>query len=248
MSDRIVDKNWFAEAFDALYPIVYRHRSVEAAAPEVAFAAKQLSIKPTEQVLDLCCGAGRHMHHLSQLDVSLYGLDYSRDLLRKAQQDVGDQARLVRADMRAIPFRECFDAILNFFTSFGYFLEMEQNLAVLHGIRAALRPGGRLLMDHINIQSVRENLVPHSERTVDELRIEEHRWIDESNQRVNKNTRIIDPTGNEQLITESVRMFTSEEIRSYLAVAGLTVQAIFGDYEGHAFTDDSPRMILIATA
>lgn len=248
MSQHSINNDWFTEAFDALYPIVYSHRSIDAAAPEVHFAAQVLGIRDGSRLLDLCCGTGRHIHHLSKFRASLYGLDYSAELLRKAQELVGDRASLVRGDMRTIPFVDSFDVIVNFFTSFGYFLDMDENLAVLHGIKSALKPGGRLFMDHINMQAVRTTLQPHSQRAVGHYAIDEKRWIDDNTQRVNKRTRITGPHGDMQEISESVRLFRPDEISGYMAEAGLHVEAIYGDYEGNALTAEAPRMILVATA
>ena len=41
-------------------------------------------IAPTSRVLDLACGAGRHMHYLSSLGHSLLGVDLSDEALRAA--------------------------------------------------------------------------------------------------------------------------------------------------------------------
>ena len=41
-------------------------------------------IAPTSRVLDLACGAGRHMHYLSSLGHSLLGVDRSDEALRAA--------------------------------------------------------------------------------------------------------------------------------------------------------------------
>ena len=65
--DHTVEKDWFAHAFDALYPVVYAHRTVESATAESAFAIEQLRLCNSCSVLDLCCGNGRHMVHLLKL-------------------------------------------------------------------------------------------------------------------------------------------------------------------------------------
>ena len=43
-----IEEDWYAHAFDALYPIVYAHRSIASAQPEVSFAARPpSSSRPT---------------------------------------------------------------------------------------------------------------------------------------------------------------------------------------------------------
>ena len=55
----------------------------------------------------------------------------------------------VRGDMRTLRYEHEFDAVLNWFTSFGYF-DSQTNDAVLAGFARALRPGGRLLLEMHN--------------------------------------------------------------------------------------------------
>ena len=52
----------------------------------------------------------------------------------------------VQGDLRELPFDGRFDAVLNWFTSFGYF-DDEGNRRVLEGFHRALRPGGTLLLE-----------------------------------------------------------------------------------------------------
>ena len=129
-----IDEDWYATAFSALYPILYSHRTIASARPEVDFAVEQVGLCSTDTVLDLCCGNGRHMVHLTSSSRHTIGLDYSRDLLRIASEAVGAKSELILGDMRALPFRDSLDVVFNFFTSFGYFQSCEENEAVLHDI------------------------------------------------------------------------------------------------------------------
>ena len=52
--------------------------------------------------------------------------------------------------MRRVPFAGEFDAVLNLWTSFGYFPEPEDDLRALKALRRALRPGGLLLLELID--------------------------------------------------------------------------------------------------
>ncbi|MBM3290520.1 MAG: class I SAM-dependent methyltransferase, partial [Candidatus Hydrogenedentes bacterium] len=106
-----IDPEWYEHAFGDLYPVVYAHRSVEAAAPEAAFAAEALGLRSGEWLLDLCCGSGRHLAHLSGITPRAVGLDYSRALLRLGRAQLGAAMRAVRGDMRAVPFVNAFDAV-----------------------------------------------------------------------------------------------------------------------------------------
>mgnify|MGYP005858237211 CR=1 FL=1 len=243
MDKRTPAKDWYATAFNALYPVIYAHRTVEAAAPEAEFAAAKLQIQPADRVLDLCCGNGRHMVQLRK-HAHVAGLDYSRDLLHMARTTLGESAHLVRADIRRLPFHEQFDAITNFFTSFGYFPSTEENMSVAQGIARALKPGGRFFMDYLNPAYVKANLEPRSVRDAQDLRIEEERWIDESRKRINKRMRVFKNNEEVMLSEESVRLYEAPEMEILLKQSGLQVNEIHGDYDGAPYSPDQPRMLL----
>ncbi len=264
--DQQVPADWYTKTFDALYPVVYAHRSVEAAEPEARFAAEQVRPRPEDSVLDLCCGNGRHMVHLRKRAGRLVGLDYSADLLQIAAQnldveggesDPSDSAdregsrqrptplRLVRADMRFIPFENAFDVVVNFFTSFGYFLSPEENRQVVEGVSAALKPGGRFFIDYVNRAHVERTLVPESTRNQGPYEIRERRWIDAATCRVNKKTHVTREGALVAETGESVRLYTQDEFRGLLAEGGLCMERVFGDYSGALFDETHPRMIVV---
>lgn len=236
--------NWYEDAFGDLYGVIYAHRTVEAAAPEAQFAAQVLELKSSDRLLDLCCGGGRHLVHLARIAPHAVGLDYSLALLREGQRLLGDDARIVRADMRAVPFCGAFDVVTNFFTSFGYFQDDSENMQVIEETARALKPGGRFFIDYVNPAYVRATLEPESHRSIGEYAISECRWIDESAKRINKCTTVSRGGATVQNLGESVRLYEEPELRGLLARAGLRAEHVFGDYTGAPFGSGEPRMIV----
>ena len=242
-----VDPHWYRDAFGALYPVLYAHRTVESAGPEARMAAEELALSGRENLLDLACGNGRHLVHLCQHAVCSVGLDYSPELLALAAQNLrpGPAVLLTRGDMRAIPFYEVFDAVTSFFTSFGYFSSDEENGQVAKEVARVLRPGGRFFVDYLNREWVAATLEPESVRSEQGYVIAETRWIDAEMRRVNK---CIEVSRDGQAVTElaeSVRLYTQEELTGLLAAAGLRVDRVYGGYGREPFGSASPRMILI---
>ena len=140
---------WYEEWFGEDYLKVYLHRDEDEANSQVDFAEKVLPLKSSWRILDLGCGSGRHALELSQRGYHVTCLDLSSVLLSLAKQKSQGEScclRLVRADMRHIPFSNVFDAVLSFFTTFGYFKKDEENLQTLKSIQEALKPGGYFLM------------------------------------------------------------------------------------------------------
>ncbi len=238
-----VEEDWFERAFEHLYPVLYANRSIEAAEPEVHFAVEALRLTEDDEVLDLCCGTGRHMFHLLKHVRRVTGLDYSDTLLRAAREALGGQARLVRADMRAVPMVEGFDAVCNFFTSFGYFAQEEENQQSINHFASALRHGGKFFIDFINSEYIVQHLVPHSERSAGEYDIQDARWIDVKGERLNKRTTVIREGHVLEVFTESVRLYSPRRFVEMLESAGLTPERIYGDYTGAPLDPDLPRMI-----
>ena len=113
------------------------------------------------RILDVPCGFGRHAVALARRGFRVTGVDISSDLLAQARETAASKGVSVefrQADMRRMAYRQRFDAVLNLFTSFGYYGDTE-DLQVLKGFHRALRPGGWLVLDVLN----RDWLVRHFE-------------------------------------------------------------------------------------
>lgn len=236
--------HWYVDAFGPLYPVIYAHRTVEAALPEARFAQDVVSLDAVDTVLDLCCGTGRHLVSLQTSGARLTGADYSSDLLRLARNQVSSQTALIRADMRHLPFPPTFDVLFSFFTSFGYFFEEADNVRTAGEIGRVLKPGGRFFMDYLNPPAVEATLVSESQRRAGQYRICERRWIDRKRSRVNKHVEIYKGNALVGKTGESVRLYNLQEMKAILGKAGLSVRRCWGDYLGGAYGETSPRMIL----
>ena len=239
-----VPGDWYEAAFGSLYPLVYEHRTVEAAVPEVRFAADAVGLSPDDRALDLCCGTGRHLVTLEQSGARLVGLDFSNHLLAMARSQLKPHTSLVRGDMRQLPFEGAFDVVFSFFTSFGYFLEDTDNQDAANELGRVLRRNGRFFMDYLNPRNVEDTLVPHSSRTVNGHTIDEERWIDRETRRINKRVEVSCKGRRVGGTLESVRLYRRQELLEVLETAGLRVNHIWGDYSGRPYDEDAPRMIV----
>ena len=231
-------ESWFGEEYVALYP----HRNDAEAERAVSLIADTLAGREVRRVLDLACGSGRHARFLGQKWWTS-GVDLSEVLLRMAQRS-NSPARLVRADIRALPYRgESFDLVVNLFTSFGYFetdLEHEQ---VIRDLALVTRSGGTFVIDYLNARQVRERLVPYDETSIFGRRIEQRRQISTDGCFVVKHITM--PEEGREFI-ERVRLFTSDDLTSMLEKAEFKVEQRFGNYDGETLTETSPRVILFA--
>lgn len=240
-----MSRPWFVEAFESDYLDVYRHRGDGAAVAEAEWALGALEINERSRIVDVGCGTGRHAAAISAHGHRVLGLDLSRDLLQRARARCCD-ALFVRADMRRIPVRRAtVDAVVSFFTSFGYFDDDAENRSVLREMARIMKPGARLLIDFLNARYVQDNLVAESVRRIDDIEIHERRWTTPDDRRVEKEVTIFRPGSSTRRWRESVRLFSPVELEEMLCNAGVEVEHRFGSLDGVALTPDAERCVLV---
>jgi ubiquinone/menaquinone biosynthesis C-methylase UbiE len=234
-------ESWFGEEYLELYP----HRDDEHARREVDFALARLCRDPTP-LLDLCCGSGRHSIPFAVRGVSPVGLDYSAPLLELARAR-NQELSLVRGDMRRLPFADgTFRSVVNFFTSFGYFLRETDNLSVVTEVERVLAPGGSFLCDTFRLEHVLASLVPEESLSTPDREYQIRRWWNRETRRVEKEIEVR-RGGSTEMFRESVRAYTAEELTGMVERAGLRVRATWGDFDGSPAGSESPRLILLAS-
>lgn len=237
---------WYELSFGEDYLLVYKHRDVQGAKHEVERMIGWLNLAPGAKVLDLCCGMGRHSLALADAGFLVTGVDLSEVLLREAKRlDIEGRVAWHKADMRRLPL-ECgeFDAVVNLFTSFGYFKTDGDQIKVLREAARVLKPGGRFLLDFLNPAYTAAHLVPHSEREDEGQRIVERRRIEDGY--VIKDIAITAPGGEPRHYLERIKLYALDDFRRMLTEAGLELQHVHGDYDEEAYDPDtSRRMILV---
>jgi 2-polyprenyl-3-methyl-5-hydroxy-6-metoxy-1,4-benzoquinol methylase len=212
----------FEGVFDEDYLYFYEGFLAERTPEEVERIIELLEREPGAEILDCPCGHGRIANALAEQGFRVTGLDATELFLARAREDAaarGVEVDYVDGDMRELPWRERFNGLVNWFTSFGYFSD-EENKAVLRGFHDALKPGGRLVLETQNVSRIMLDPQPlHvvGERDGD-LMID--RWtLDAENARF-QTERLVMRDGRTRKAHFSVRWFTPPELRSWLEEAG----------------------------
>lgn len=231
-------EEWFSDWFDEDYAALYAHRDGEEAAQSIRTALRLAPELASGPVLDLGCGSGRHLAPLLEANPQVYGMDLSPHLLRRAPKAM--RGRLLRADMRHLPFKpDTFSGVCLWFTPFGYFQDT-QNQALLHHLARILKPGGILLLDFFNAHSLPSTLVPEDTWEQGGLQVRNRRSI-EGNRLIKRMAIHRRKDGTTREITESVRIYTPEELQAMATFCGLTLCCVAGNYAGEPFEPSTSK-------
>ena len=236
-------ENWFTSWFDSpYYHILYKERNFREAQIFMDNLTFYLNMDEGSKVLDLACGKGRHSIYLNQLGYEVLGIDLSENSIAIANKNANDTLHFQVADMRE-PFENKYDAILNMFTSFGYFENEEDNLKTLISIKNSLSEYGFAVIDFMNVNHVLANLVTDEIKIVDEIEFHITRY--ERDGYIFKEIEFI--ASEEKFhFTEKVRAFTLQDFQALMEQAEIDLLDIFGDYKLKKFhKTDSERLIMI---
>ena len=130
-------------------------------------------LDPNDRVLDLCCGQGRHSLELARRGFKkVLGIDRSRylvSLARRRARGAGFDVRFKEGDARKFSVPESsFDCVVIMGNSFGYFDREEDDLDVLSSVKRALRSAGKLVLDLMDGDWMRQNFERRSWEWIDD--------------------------------------------------------------------------------
>jgi len=239
---------WFKTWFDtSWYHKLYSYRNEKEAAGFLQSLVAELAPNPEARILDVGCGAGRHSKFLAGYGFKVTGFDLSPSSIREAKKMESLNLRFLVHDMRMHFGSGIFDTVLNLFTSFGYFNNEEENEKVISNMATALKPGGKLVIDYLNVKFSDQRLVPFEQKEIDGILYNITRWTDE--RFFYKRIRVGDlqmPIPLEY--TEQVRRFTLDDFKKMFISNGLKLENVYGDYQLNDYDkQNTPRMIMIAT-
>ena len=236
-------EQWYASWFDTpFYHILYKDRDYEEAQVFMDNLTNYLNIPEKGKILDLACGKGRHSVYLNTLGYNVTGVDLSEQSINHAKQFENDTLRFDVHDMSK-PYDDQFDAVFNLFTSFGYFEDESCNLNTIKAIKSELNEFGFGVIDFMNVNYVKANLVPEDIKRVEGIDFHQKRSL--------KDGYIIKDIefkhdGEHYKFQERVKAFTLEDFKDLFNKAGVHLLDVFGDYNLQKFhSKSSERLIMI---
>ena len=208
-----------------------------------------LGLPSGARVLDVPCGQGRHAHLLAETGFDVTGLDYSAELLKRAKRrGTGAHLRYERGDMRALPGKWSgrFDAVLNLFTSFGFFSHPADDAKVIHEFARVLKPGGVLLWHGGSRDGVVRAFITRDWwSSKDGTMIGHERSFDPLSGVLAVRTTV---NGKGKVVEREhrIRLYTATRLAELCADAGLIVEQAWDGWRDRPLARKSSEMVLLA--
>lgn len=241
---------WFEDEslWTETYPFTFSEQRFAAAEEEVNKIVALVNFQGTS-VLDLCCGPGRHAVILAKRGCAVTGVDRSKFLLQKAEERAnaeGVRIEFVHEDMRNFARPAAYDLALNFFTSFGYFNDREDDIKVLRNIYASLKPAGVCLFEMISKEWLARHLLATSSMEAPDgsLRVERHEIFDDWS-RI-RNEWIFIKEGRTKVFRFHHTIYSGQELKDRLYLVGFKRVKLFGDLEGNEYGVNARRLVAAA--
>ncbi len=200
-------------------------------------------------MLDVPSGQGRHAHLLAEAGFDVDGLDYSTTLLEKARErGTGSTLRYTRGDMRKLPARwtRRFDAVVNLFTSFGFFTDPADDRRVIQEFARVLKPGGLLVWHGGSRDGVVARFLARDWWTVKDGTVVAHeRSFDPLSGVLTIRSTFRGPRRSGER-EHRIRLYTATRLAELCADAGLVVEQAFDGWRDRPMRRTSSEMLLVA--
>ena len=230
------------------YPFTFSEKRFEAAEDEVTKIITLVGFQGS-LVLDLCCGPGRHAVVLAKRGYFVTGVDRSRFLIEKGEERAkaaGIQIEFIQEDMRDFVRPASYDLVLNFFTSFGYFEDNEDDIKVLRNIYASLKSTGVCLLDMISKEWLARNMQPTTSMQAPDgsLRVE-RREISDDWTRI-RNEWLFIKDGRTKSFTFQHTIYSGQELKDRLLQVGFKNVKLYGNLDGAEYGLQASRLVAAA--
>jgi SAM-dependent methyltransferase len=235
---------WFKDWFNSpYYHILYGKRDENEAALFVQNLAQHLKVPVPANVLDACCGKGRHVMQWAKLGYNTLGFDYSKNSIEEANKQKTELVTFEEHDIRRCIGANRFDITGCFFTSLGYFNTVHENNAAFNNLAISVKNNGYLIIDFLNKQYSLNQLVPKETIYKGDIKFEITRQF--LNNKFIKRT-VFFAEDKENIFVEKVYAYGLQDFEKMFQLQGFKIINIFGDYNLSNFdVNNSTRLILI---
>ncbi|SDE88145.1 Methyltransferase domain-containing protein [Fontibacillus panacisegetis] len=221
----------------------------------VSFLTKDLPAGAS--VLDIACATGGYAAALSSLGHKVEALDLDRGMIQqaKARKDTG--VNWIHGDMTKIRDYydgNCFDLIYCIGNSIVHLDRKEDVMNMIADCRQLLRPNGRLVIGAVNYNRIITNQIrslPTIERKEENIRFERNYRLDETNNKILFETKLVELVNNEEIYYESsvpLLPLYGEELCTIASQSGFSNVKLYGGFHEEAYEPlKSGSVVIVAT-
>ena len=251
MPARVPD-DWYVGFQRGLAARFWRAAGATMADDDAQLVQRLLDAKSASTVLDVPCGDGRITVRLAAAGHVAVGVDIAAGELeraRKAAARAGVEARFVLGDLRALPDVGLVDAVVSWGNSFGY-LTPADTARSLAGMRSALRPAGKLVLESTTIAEslLVSGVPPRAEWEFGGVRMTTTNSYRVEKSRLESAYLFRDVEGRVERASAAHHVHTAGELVRMLQAAGFQDVVLLGADVRNPYELGSPRLIAVANA
>ena len=207
-----------------------------------------------QSVLDLACGAGRHVVSFADRGLDAEGIDFSEPFLERAREYARERGVTERTAFHNHDLRELddwageYDLATSFWNSLGYY-DRETDQQLLANARRLLADDGVLVVEASNRDFYLANLERSSVSEDDHLFVERRDYDPETGRFHTQLDRfaVLDQGYDHEYTMEwENRIYAPVGLRELCEDAGFEDVRLFGGFDGSRVTIDSDTVVVLA--
>jgi SAM-dependent methyltransferase len=248
--DKTKKQSWYEQDgfWETFAPALFSSDRMLSAGQEAEQIVSLLKLQPGVSICDLCCGLGRHSLELCRLGYCVTGVDRTALYIEQAKKKADEQElniRFVQEDMRSFCEPNAFDAVVNVFTSFGYFEDAADDKQALENVYKSLKDGGKFLIDIMGKEVLARIFQEKRWREEDGVIILEEAKLAEDWSSVDSRWIII-TDGRRDECRFTLRLYSAAQLGELLKSCGFGQVEVYGDLSGSPYDQTAKRLVVVA--
>jgi SAM-dependent methyltransferase len=207
-----------------------------------------LALEPDIPILDLCCGTGRFSLEFARRGFQVTGVDRTKIYLDEAKKRAKNEKlniEFIQDDMRKFCRSDSFGLVLNFYTSFSYFKDPEEDKQVLRNVYSSLKNGGKFVIEMMGKEVLARIFLERDWQEQNGVYMLEERKVSENWSWMENRWIMISKKEIREFKVEH-RLYSAIELNNLLTDVGFRKITFYGDLDGATYDNNAKRLIGIA--
>lgn len=242
---------WFeSDAFwKDLYPFLFPPSKFESATTEINALIELLGLPDDSNVLDMCCGPGRHSLELARRGYKVTGVDrtpYLLDIAIRQAEKESLTVEFILDDMASFVRPQGFDLVISMFTSIGYHANEQQNKKVFANIFESLRDGGSAVFQTMGKERLASIFLPVTLTELEDgsLVVQQHKVTEDWTRIANRWIVVKDGNAREYAFEHTI--YSGRELRNILLEVGFESVDLYGNLSGDEYGRGADLLVAVA--